>query len=94
MKSWLFDFLMNNFHILTCFDELWSMALEFDQKVKVWLFSIQLTAKFICQSNGIAMFETMALGQNDAIGLLISCLKPIYHLLGQKSEIALSQSKP
>ena len=60
-KSWLFDFLMNKFHILTCFNELRSLALEFDQKVKVLLFSIQLTldqltAKFICQSNGIAMF--------------------------------------
>ena len=99
MKSWLFDLLMNKFHILTCFDELWSLALEFDQKVKVWLFSIQLTfdqltEKFICQSNGLAMFWTMSLGQNYAIGLLRSCLKPLDHLLGQKSEIALSQSKP
>ena len=43
MKSWIFDFLMNKFHILPCFDELWSLTFEFDQKVKVWLFSIQLT---------------------------------------------------
>ena len=44
----------------------------FDQKVKVWLFSIQLTfdqltEKFICQSNGFVMFWIMLLGQNDAI---------------------------
>ena len=43
MKPWLFYFLMNKFHILTCFDELWSLTLNFDQKVKVWLFSVQLT---------------------------------------------------
>ena len=80
MKSWLFYFLMNKLHILTCFDESWSLALEFDKKVKVWLFSIQLTfdqltAKFICQSNELAMFWTMSLGKNDAIGLLKSWLK-------------------
>ena len=58
-------------------------------KVKLWLFSIQLnfdqlTEQFICQSNGLAIFWTMLLGQNDAIWLLRSCLKPIDHLLGQK----------
>ena len=99
MKSWIFDLLMNKFHILTCFDGLWSLALEFDQKVNVWLFSIQLTfyqlaAKFICQSNGLVMFWTLSLGKNDEIGLLESLLKPIDQLLGQKSEIALSKSKP
>ena len=98
-KSSIFDSLMKKFHILTCFDELWSLALDFDQKVKVWLFNIQLifdqlTANFICQSNGFAMFWTMSLGKNGKIGLLRSLLKPIDHLLGQKSEIALSQSKP
>ena len=36
-----FDFLMNKFHVLTCFDEKWILTLDFDQKVKVWLFSIQ-----------------------------------------------------
>ena len=95
MKSWIFDFLMNKFHILTCFYELWSLALEFDQKVKVWLFSIQLTfdqltEKFICQSNRLAMFWVMPLGKNDEIELLRSCLKPTNHFLGQKSEISLS----
>ena len=46
---------MKKFHNLTCFDERWILALGFDQKVNVWLFSIQsnfnqLTGKFICQS--------------------------------------------
>ena len=99
MKSWILVLLMNKFHILACFAESLSLELEFDQKVKVWLFSIhltfdQLTAKFTCQSNGLAIFWTMSLGQNDAIGLLRSCLKLIDHLLGQKPEITLSQSKP
>ena len=38
ISRWNLDFLMNKFHILTCFDELWSLSLNFDQKVKVWLF--------------------------------------------------------
>ena len=72
---------MNKFTILTFFVELWYLVLEFDQKVKVWLFSIQLTfdqltAKFICQSNGLAMFWTMSLGQNDAM-----FSKPIFELI-------------
>ena len=94
-----FYFLLNKYHILTCFDELWSLALEFDQNVKVWLFSIQLTfdqltAKFICQSNGLAMFWTMSLGKNDAIGLLRSCFKPDGHLLGQKQKLPFLSQNP
>ena len=90
---------MKKFHILTCFNELWSLALDFDQKVKVWLFNIQLTfdqwtEKFIIQSNGFAMFWTMSLGQDDEIETLKTWFKLIGHFLGQKSEIAPSQSKP
>ena len=32
---------MNKFHVLTHLDEKWPLALDFDQKVKVWLFSVQ-----------------------------------------------------
>ena len=83
------DFLMNY--------DLWHLNLtkksKFNFSIYSWLL-ISWLKKFICQSNGLAMFWTISLGQNDAIGLLRSFLKPIYHLLGQKSEIALSQSKP
>ena len=60
--------LMNKFHVLTHLDEKWPLALDFDQKVKVWLFSVQsnfdqLTEKFICQSNAIEIFWTLWIGQ-------------------------------
>ena len=89
MKSWLFDFLMNKFQILTCFGELWFLTLDFDQKVKVWLFSIQLTFDQLTENQlstkwPWTMFWVMPLGQNYAIELLGSCFKPINHLLGQK----------
>ena len=32
---------MKKFHVLTHLDEKWPLALDFDQKVKVWLFSVQ-----------------------------------------------------
>ena len=94
-----FFFLMNKFYILTCFDELWSLTFDFDQKVKVWLFSVQLTFDQLTENSLLilwtwVMFWTMLLGKNDAIIFSRSWLQPIDHLLGQKSEIALSQSKP
>ena len=59
-----------------------------------WLFNIQLTfdqltANFICQSNAFEIFWTLWLGQDDAIEPLNPCLNPIFHWLGEKSEIAL-----
>ena len=66
-------FLMNKFQVLTHLDEKWPLVLDFDQKVKVWLFSVQLifdqlTGKFICQSNAIEIFWPLLIGQDDAIG--------------------------
>ena len=54
LEFWLFNFLMKKLHILTCLDGIIFLKLNFDQKVKVWLFSVQLifdqlTGKFICQ---------------------------------------------
>ena len=98
MKSWLLDLLMNNFHILTCFYKLWSLVLEFDQKVKVWLFSIQLTfdqltEKFICQSHAFEIFWTCWIGQDDAIESLSLWLNLICHCLGQTVKYCLCTVK-
>ena len=88
--SWWISFIF--FHALMNCD-LWYLILtkksKFDFLVYSWLFD-QLTANFICQSNGFAMFWTMSLGHDDSIEPLESCFKSIGHFLGQKSEITLS----
>ena len=90
---------MYKFHNLTHLDEKWPLALDFDQKVKVWLFSVQsnfdqLTEKFICQCHAFEIFWTCWIGQDDAIESLSLWLILICHWLDQKSEIAFVQSKP
>ena len=79
---------MNKCHNLTCLDEKWPLALDFDQKVKVWLFSVQsnfdqLTRKLICQSYAFEIFWTGWIGQDDAIYSLSPWLNLICHWLGQ-----------
>ena len=79
---------MNKFHVLTHLDEKWPLALDFDQKVKVWLFSVQsnfdqLTEKFICQSYAFEIFWTCWMGQDNFIESLCPWLILICHWLGQ-----------
>ena len=79
---------MKIFHNLACLDEKWILALDFDQKVKVWLFNIQsnfdqLTEKFICQSYAFEIFWTGWIGQDNVIESLSPCLNLICHWLGQ-----------
>ena len=64
------------------------MELDFDQKVKVRLFSLQLTfdqltAKFICQSYAFEIFWTCWMVQDNFIESLCPCLSLIFHWLGQ-----------
>ena len=78
---------MNKFHNLTFLDEKWLLALDFDQKVKVWLFSVQsnfdqLTKKFICQSYAFEIFWTCWIGQDNVIESLCTWLSLICHCLG------------
>ena len=101
-SKWNLDFLISCWisfifwHILMNYD-LWNLNLtkksKFDFLVYIWLLISWLKNSSVNPMD-LKMFWTMPLGQNDTIGLLRSCLKPIDHLLGQKSEIALSQSKP
>ena len=96
LTFWFLDEQVSYFDI---FDELWSLTLDFDQKIKVWLFSVQLTFDQLTKNQlsinwSWGMFWVMALCKDDAIELLRSCLKPTNHFLGQKSEIAPSQLKP
>ena len=79
---------MNKFHIFKCFYELWSLTLDFDQKVKVWLFSIQsnfdqLTGKFICQSCAFGIFWTCWTCQGNSMGSLSPYMNLVCHWLGQ-----------
>ena len=79
---------MNKFHNLTCLDEKWTLALDFDKKVKVWLFSIQsnfdqLTRKFICQSYAFEIFWTCWMDQDKAIESLSPYMSLVCHWLGQ-----------
>ena len=79
---------MNKFHNLTCLDEKWILALDFDQKVKVWLFSIQsnfdqLTEKFICQSYAFEIFWICWMGKDNVIESLSPYVSLICHWLGQ-----------
>ena len=72
-----FDFLMNKFHSLTYLDELWSLILDFDQKVKVWLFSVQLTFHHLTEIHlstnwSWGMFWSMPLCQNELFETLRS----------------------
>ena len=81
-------FLINKFHVLTHLDEKWPLALDFDQKVKVWLFSVQsnfgqLTEKFIYQSYAFEIFWTCWMGQDNVIESLCPWLNLICHWLGQ-----------
>ena len=64
--SWWISFIF--WHVSMNFDP-WHL---FDQKVKVWLFSVQLIfdqliGKFICQSNAFGIFWTCWIGQDDVI---------------------------
>ena len=83
-------------HVLMNFEP-WHLILtkksKFDFSVYSWLLISWLKIHLSIHWTW-ALFWAMSFGQNDAIGLLRSCLKPIDHFLGQKSEIALSQSKP
>ena len=92
--SWWISFIF--WHVLMNCD-LWHLNLtkksKFDFSVYSWLLISWLKIHLSIHWTW-AMFWTMLLGKNDAIGLLRSRLKPIDHFLGQKSEIALSQSKP
>ena len=79
---------MNKFHDLACFDEKWILTLDFDQKVKVWLFSIQskidqLTGKFICQSCAFGIFWTCWACQDNSMGSLSPYVILVCHWLGQ-----------
>ena len=79
---------MNKFHNFTCLDEKWILALDFDQKVKVWLFSIrsnfdQLTEKFICQSCAFEIFWTCWMWQDNSIEFLSPYVSLVCHWLGQ-----------
>ena len=100
-SKWNIDFLISwwtsftFWHVLmNC--NLWYLILtkksKFDFSVYSWLLiswlKIHLSIYWTWE-----MFWA-SLGQNDAIGLLRSFLKPIDHLLVQKSEISFSQSKP
>ena len=88
---------------VSCFDIFWwKMTLgtwfwpkksKFDFSVYSWLLISWLKINY--QSNwSWEMFWVMLLGKNDAIKLLRSYLKPIFHWLGKKSKIDLVQSKP
>ena len=82
------DFLVNKFHVLTHLDEIWPFALDFDQKVKVWLFSVQLifdqlTGKFICQSCAFEIFWTCWMDKDNYIESLSPYVSLICHWLGQ-----------
>ena len=79
---------MNKFHNLTCLYEKWILALDFDQKVKVWLFSIQsnfdqLIEKFSCQSYAFGIFWTCWMSQDNAIESLSPYVSLVFHWLGQ-----------
>ena len=89
---------MNKFHNLTHLDEKWPMALDFDQKVKVWFFNVQsnfdqLTEKFICQSNVFEIFWTCWIGQDNVIESLSPWLSLIFHWLGQTVKNSLCKVK-
>ena len=58
MKSLTFlidfiDFLIIKLNIFDCLLKLWSLKLKFDQKIKVWLFGVQLTFSSVDQISTI-----------------------------------------
>ena len=82
---------MNKCHNLTHLDEKWPLALGFDQKVKVWLFSVQsnfdqLTKKFICQS--LCIWDLLSLLNNSiwCHWVLESMVEPNFPLARSNSQ--------